>query len=158
MMQKIRPCLWFDDLAEEAARFYVSLFPNSEITEISHYGPGAPKPEGSVLTVGFRLDGQEFIALNGGPEFPFTEAVSFSIDCGSQAEVDRYWEKLTDGGEPSQCGWLKDKYGLSWQVVPRVLIEMLQDEDGDRASRVMQAMQQMSKIDVPTLERAYAGT
>ena len=158
MMQKIRPCLWFDDLAEEAARFYVSLFPNSEITEISHYGPGAPKPEGSVLTVGFRLDGQEFIALNGGPEFPFTEAVSFSIDCGSQAEVDRYWEKLTDGGEPSQCGWLKDKYGLSWQVVPQVLIEMLQDEDGDRASRVMQAMQQMSKIDVPTLERAYAGT
>lgn len=158
MTQKIRPFLWFDNDAEEAARFYVSIFANSEITDIMRYGPGAPKPEGSILTVAFRLDSQEFIALNGGPEFPFTEAVSFSIDCDSQAEVDRYWEKLTDGGEPGQCGWLKDKYGLSWQVVPRVLIEMLQDEDGDKANRVMQAMLQMSKIDVPTLERAYAGT
>jgi predicted 3-demethylubiquinone-9 3-methyltransferase (glyoxalase superfamily) len=158
MTQKIRPCLWFDDQAEEAARFYVSLFPDSEITNITHYGPGAPKPEGTVLTVDFRLDGREFIALNGGPEFPLTEAVSFSIDCGSQAEVDRYWEKLTDGGEPSQCGWLKDRYGLSWQVVPSALIEMLRDEDRDKANRVMQAMLQMSKIDIPTLERAYAGT
>jgi predicted 3-demethylubiquinone-9 3-methyltransferase (glyoxalase superfamily) len=156
MSQRITPFLWFDSNAEEAANFYVSVFPNSEITEISHYGEAGPRAAGSVMVVSFRLDGQEFAALNGGPEFTFTEAVSFSIACANLKEVDYYWDKLTDGGEPGPCGWLKDKFGLSWQVVPTLLTEMLQDEDRQRADRVMQAMLQMGKIDVAKLEEAYA--
>ncbi len=157
MPQKITPFLWFDGNAEEAANFYVSVFPNSEITEISRYGEAGPRAAGSVMVVGFRLDGQEFLALNGGPEFTFNEAVSFSIACANQEEVDYYWDKLTDGGEPGPCGWLKDKFGLSWQVNPTVLTEMLQDEDRERADRVMQAMLQMGKIDIATLQAAYEG-
>jgi predicted 3-demethylubiquinone-9 3-methyltransferase (glyoxalase superfamily) len=156
MSQRITPFLWFDSNAEEAANFYVSVFPNSEITEISHYGEAGPRAAGSVMVVSFRLDGQEFAALNGGPEFTFTEAVSFSIACANLKEVDYYWDKLTDGGEPGPCGWLKDKFGVSWQVVPTLLTEMLQDEDRQRADRVMQAMLQMGKIDVAKLEEAYA--
>lgn len=157
MPQKITPNLWFDDQAEAAAKFYVSVFPNSEILNVTHYTDAGPKPAGTVLTVTFRLDGEEFTALNGGPEFTFDEAVSFMIDCESQAEVDYYWDKLTaDGGEPGPCGWLKDKYGLSWQVVPRRLMELTQDDDPARANRVMQAMFKMSKLDVAALERAAA--
>jgi predicted 3-demethylubiquinone-9 3-methyltransferase (glyoxalase superfamily) len=156
MSQRITPFLWFDSNAEAAANFYVSVFPNSEITEISHYGEAGPRAAGSVMVVSFRLDRQEFAALNGGPEFTFTEAVSFSIACANQKEVDYYWDKLTDGGEPGPCGWLKDKFGVSWQVVPTLLTEMLQDEDRQRADRVMQAMLQMGKIDVAKLEEAYA--
>jgi predicted 3-demethylubiquinone-9 3-methyltransferase (glyoxalase superfamily) len=157
MTQKITPFLWFDDQAEEAANFYVSIFKNSEVLSINRYGEAGPGTPGSVMTTSFRLDGQEFIALNGGPQYKFTEAISFSIDCKSQAEVDELWEKLTEGGEPGPCGWLKDKYGLSWQVVPSALIEMLQDPDPARANRVMQAMLQMSKIDIATLREAYEG-
>jgi predicted 3-demethylubiquinone-9 3-methyltransferase (glyoxalase superfamily) len=156
MSQRITPFLWFDSNAEAAANFYVSVFPNSEITEISHYGEAGPRAAGSVMVVSFRLDRQEFAALNGGPEFTFTEAVSFSIACANQKEVDYYWDKLTDGGEPGPCGWLKDKFGVSWQVVPTLLTEMLQDEDRQRADRVMQAMLQMGKIGVAKLEEAYA--
>ncbi|HEU0116008.1 MAG TPA: VOC family protein [Thermomicrobiales bacterium] len=158
MAQKISPMLWFDGQAEEAAQFYVSVFPNSEILDVTHYGEGAPRPAGMVMTVSFRLAGQEFTALNGGPEFKFNEAISFVIDCASQAEVDAYWDKLTaGGGEPGPCGWLKDKYGLSWQVTPRRLMELMQDKDKAKANRVMQAMLQMGKIDVAALERAAAG-
>ena len=158
MAQKISPMLWFDDQAEDAAKFYVSVFPNSEILNVTHYGEGAPRPAGTVLTVSFRLDGEEFTALNGGPEFKFNEAVSFVIDCASQAEVDAYWDKLTaDGGEPGPCGWLKDKYGLSWQVTPRRVMELMEDKDKAKANRVMQAMLKMGKIDVAELERAAAG-
>jgi predicted 3-demethylubiquinone-9 3-methyltransferase (glyoxalase superfamily) len=153
--QKISPFLWFDGDAEEAANFYVSIFKTSEILSISRYGDAGPGPAGSVMTVSFRLEGLEFTALNGGPEFKFTEAVSFAIDCTSQAEVDELWEKLSEGGEPGPCGWLKDKFGLSWQIVPRVLIELLQDKDPEKANRVMQAMLQMSKIDIAKLEEAY---
>ena len=156
MPQRITPFLWFDSNAEEAANFYVSVFPNSEIMEVSHYGEAGPRAAGSVMVVSFRLDGQEFLALNGGPEFTFTEAVSFSIACANQEEVDYYWDKLTDGGEPGPCGWLKDKFGVSWQVNPTVLTEMLQDKDRERADRVMQAMLKMGKIDIATLEEAYA--
>jgi len=156
MSQKITPFLWFDSNAEEAADFYVSVFPNSEITEVSHYSEAGTRAAGSVMVVSFRLDGQEFLALNGGPEFRFTEAVSFSIACANQEEVDYYWEKLTDEGEPGPCGWLKDKFGVSWQVNPTVLTEMLQDEDRERADRVMQAMLQMTKIDIAELQAAYA--
>jgi predicted 3-demethylubiquinone-9 3-methyltransferase (glyoxalase superfamily) len=157
MSQKITPFLWFDTQAEEAANFYVSIFEDAEILNVSRYGEGGPGPAGSAMTVAFRLAGQEFTALNGGPMFTFTEALSFVIDCGAQDEVDHYWDALTaDGGEPSQCGWLKDKYGLSWQVTPRVLIELLQDEDRARANRVMQAMLRMSKIDIAKLKEAYA--
>ncbi|HEY6899454.1 MAG TPA: VOC family protein [Puia sp.] len=152
-MQKIHPFLWFDNQAEEAANFYVSVFKNSKITGIT------PGPGGTVLTVGFQLDGEEFTALNGGPLFKFTEAVSFVIDCEDQAEVDYYWNKLTaEGGQPSQCGWLKDKFGLSWQVVPKALIQLLQDKDKARAGRVMQAMLQMKKIDIKKLKEAAAQT
>jgi predicted 3-demethylubiquinone-9 3-methyltransferase (glyoxalase superfamily) len=155
MSQRITPFLWFDSNAEEAANFYVSVFPNSEITEVSRYGEAGPRAAGSVMVVSFRLDGQEFLALNGGPVFTFTEAVSFSIACANQKEVDYYWDKLADGGEPGPCGWLKDKFGLSWQVVPTLLTEMLQDEDRERADRVMQVMLQMGKIDIAKLEEAY---
>jgi predicted 3-demethylubiquinone-9 3-methyltransferase (glyoxalase superfamily) len=155
--QRITPFLWFDSNAEEAASFYVSVFPNAEITEISRYGEAGPRAAGSVMVVSFRLDGQEFLALNGGPEFTVNEAVSFLIDCASQEEVDYYWDTLTDGGEPGRCGWLKDKFGVSWQVNPTVLTEMLQDEDRKRADRVMQAMLPMGKIDIATLQAAYEG-
>jgi predicted 3-demethylubiquinone-9 3-methyltransferase (glyoxalase superfamily) len=154
-MQKITPYLWFDSQAEEAANFYVSIFNNSKIVNISRYGEAGPGPVGTVLTVSFELEGQEFTALNGGPAFKFTEAVSFFVDCKSQEEVDDLWEKLTEGGEEQPCGWLKDKFGLSWQIVPTVLIEMLNDPDPEKARRVTEAMLQMKKIDIPTLEQAY---
>ena len=156
MTQKIRPFLWFDDNAEEAMNFYVSIFKNSEILSVSRYGEAGPGPAGTVMSATFRLDGQEFMALNAGPHFTFTEAISFFIDCESQDEVDELWEKLSEGGETSQCGWLKDIFGLSWQVIPSILGELLQDPDPERANRVMQAMLQMTKIDIAKLQHAYA--
>jgi predicted 3-demethylubiquinone-9 3-methyltransferase (glyoxalase superfamily) len=160
-MQKITPFLWYDDKAEEAVNFYLSIFKNSKITGTTRYDEASSKaagrPKGTVMTVEFQLEGQEFVAINGGPHFKFTEAVSFVVNCETQEEVDRFWEKLTEGGEEVQCGWLKDKYGLSWQVVPTVLSEMLQDKDPAKAKRVMEAMLQMKKIDIPTLKRAYEG-
>lgn len=155
-MSKITPFLWYDSQAEEAAQFYVSIFPNSKIGTITRYGAAGPGPEGSVMTVDFVLDGQPFIALNGGPHFHFNEAVSFSIDCSSQAEVDEYWSKLTDGGEEGPCGWLKDRFGLSWQVNPARLGELLGDPDHAKSQRVMAAMLKMKKIDIAELERAAA--
>lgn len=154
-MPKITPFLWFDNQAEEAASFYTSIFANSRIVSTTRYGEGAPRPKGGVMTVVFELDGQRFIALNGGPLFKFTEAISFSVDCKTQQEVDEYWEKLTAGGEVSQCGWLKDKYGLSWQIVPTVLGELLSDPDPQKAKRAMEAMLKMKKIDIAALKRAY---
>lgn len=154
-MQKITPCLWFDDQAEEAANFYVSVFKNSKIVKISCYGEAGPRPAGSVLTVDFQLDGQDFIALNGGSEFKFSEAISFSVDCDSQAEVDYFWEKLTQGGEEQPCGWLKDRYGVSWQIVPRALIELLNDRDAEKVRRVTEAMFKMSRLDIAALQQAY---
>ena len=160
---RIAPCLWFDDQAEEAANFYAGIFPNSGIGSVSRYGEAGRevhgKAPGTVMAVGFTLDGQAFTALNGGPIFKFNEAISFQIDCETQAEVDHYWGKLSRGGDAQaqQCGWLKDKYGVSWQVVPRVLIEMMSDPDPEKSGRVMQAMLQMKKIDIDGLERAYAG-
>lgn len=151
-MRGITPSLWFDGNAEEAMRFYVSIFDDAEVLDVTRQGP-----DGAAIAVSFRLQGQQFIAINGGPEFPFTEAVSFTIHCESQEEVDSFWEKLTDGGQPHRCGWLKDRYGLSWQVVPDALIEMLGDADPEKAQRVVQAMLQMEKIDVPALRAAYAG-
>jgi predicted 3-demethylubiquinone-9 3-methyltransferase (glyoxalase superfamily) len=158
-MDKISPCLWFDGDAEEAARFYTSLFPNSSIDRIDSAAAETPSgPEGSIISVNFTLGGRSFIGLNGGPEFPFTEAISLSIDCDDQAEVDRYWDALlADGGQPSVCGWLKDRFGLSWQVIPRQLPEMLRSDDRVAAKRAMEAMLRMVKIDVAELERAYAG-
>ncbi len=153
--KRITPFLWFDTQAEEAANFYLSIFKNSKLGKITRYGKGAPVPEGTALTVSFELDGQEFTALNGGPMFKFTEAVSFSIRCDSQEDVDHYWTKLCQGGQESQCGWLKDKFGLSWQVVPTALMEMMGDPDPAKAQRVTQAMLKMKKIDIPTLKRAY---
>lgn len=153
-MQKIKTFLWFDDKAEEAVKFYVSIFKNSKIGEVSRYTEGTPGPVGKVMTVDFQLDGQEFIALNGGPEFRFSEAISLFVSCETQAEVDELWEKLSQGGEKSQCGWLKDRYGLSWQIVPTALGKLLADKDPEKAKRVMQAMLQMSKIDIAALERA----
>ena len=155
-MPKITPFLWFDHQAEEAANFYVSVFKNSKINDVTRYGDAGPGPKGSVMTVEFELDGQPFIALNGGPHFKFTEAVSFSVDCKTQQEVDEYWEKLTRGGEEGPCGWAKDKYGLSWQVNPTILGELLSDPDAQKASRVMEAMMKMKKIDIAALEQAYA--
>jgi predicted 3-demethylubiquinone-9 3-methyltransferase (glyoxalase superfamily) len=155
MMQKITPCLWFDRQAEEAARFYVSVFKNSEMDAITYYSESGPLPKGTVLTVRFRLDGQEFLALNGGPTFQFTEAISLVVNCETQEEVDRMWEKLSEGGQKVQCGWLKDKYGLSWQVVPTVIAKMLTDPDPARVNRVMQAILQMKKLDIKKLEEAY---
>jgi predicted 3-demethylubiquinone-9 3-methyltransferase (glyoxalase superfamily) len=156
MNQKITPCLWFDNQAEEATNYYVSLFKDSEVLSVSRYGEGGPGEPGTVLVTTFRIAGLEFMALNGGPEFRFTEATSLYIDCDSQEEVDFYWNTfIEDGGEPSQCGWLKDKYGLSWQVIPSILTELLGDADRERANRVMQAMLQMTKIDVAELQAAY---
>ena len=153
-MQKIRPFLWFDGKAEEAANFYVSIFKNAKIGSIMRYGDAGPGPKGSVMTVTFELAGQEFIALNGNSQFPFTHAVSFFVTCDTQEEVDTYWDKLCEGGEPVQCGWLKDKYGLSWQIVPAGLMELLQDKDAAKAQRVMQAMMKMVKLDIAALRRA----
>jgi len=156
-MQKISPLLWFDSNAEEAANFYVSIFKDSKILKIARYGEAGPGPAGSVMVVNFQIEGQDFTALNGGPVFKFTEAISFVISCQTQEEVDHYWNKLTaDGGQESQCGWLKDKYGLSWQVTPTILGELLADKDQKKAQRVMQAMLQMKKIDIAALKRAAA--
>ena len=137
-IQKITPFLWFDQQAEEAARFYTSIFRNSKITSIARYGDAGPGPKGSVMTVSFELEGQKFVALNGGPQFKFTEAISFMVNCDNQQEVDEFWEKLSAGGQEIECGWLKDKFGLAWQIVPTVLFEMLQDKDPQRSQRVMQ--------------------
>jgi predicted 3-demethylubiquinone-9 3-methyltransferase (glyoxalase superfamily) len=155
-MQKITPFLWFDTEGEDAARFYTSVFPNSKIGEIARYGSAGPRPEGTVMTVSFELDGQRFVALNGGPEFTFSEAVSFLVNCDTQDEVDSYWSALAEGGEEGPCGWLKDKFGLSWQIVPNRLPELLADPDRERAQRVMEAMLKMKKIEVDELERAAA--
>jgi predicted 3-demethylubiquinone-9 3-methyltransferase (glyoxalase superfamily) len=154
-MQKITPFLWFDHQGEEAANFYVSLFPNSKITNISRYGDAGPGPAGSAFTINFVLDGQEFIALNGGPVFTFTPAISFFVDCATPAEVDRLWEKLTEGGEEVQCGWLKDKFGLSWQIVPSGLSDLLNGEDAEGSRCAMQAMLKMKKIDLQVMKLAY---
>jgi predicted 3-demethylubiquinone-9 3-methyltransferase (glyoxalase superfamily) len=153
-MEKITPCLWFDHQAEEAANFYVSLFPGSRIVDVSRYGDAFADRAGEVLTVAFDLDGRRFTALNGGPQFSFTEAVSFQIDCADQAEVDYFWEALTAGGEESQCGWLKDRYGVSWQVVPAEMVQLLGDPDPARASRATEAMLRMKKIDIDEIRRA----
>jgi len=161
--QRISPCLWFDDQAEAAVEFYTSIFKNSKILKIARYGEAGyeihGKPAGTVLTVAFELDGQAFTALNGGPMFKFNEAISFQINCETQEEVDYYWEKLSEGGDKKaqQCGWLKDKYGASWQVVPRVLVEMITDSDSRKSQRAFQAMLQMKKFDIDALKRAFAG-
>src|SRR5215831_16193933 len=154
-MQKITPFLWFDNNAEEAMNFYVSIFPNSKVQSTTRYGAGGPGPAGTVMTAQFSLDGQEFVALNGGPMHKFTEAVSFVINCETQGEVDRFWDKLTAGGQPGPCGWLKDKYGLSWQVVPTILPKLLSDKDPAKSGRAMAAMMKMSKLDGDALKRAY---
>ena len=160
-MQKITPFLWFNDNAEEAVKFYTSIFKNSKIGKIARYGEEGEKiagrPKGSVMTVEFQLEGQQFIALNGGPIFKFTEAISFVVNCETQEEVDYYWEKLSQGGKEVQCGWLKDKYGLSWQIVPTVLGELLSDKDAAKAQRVMQAMLKMVKLDIEKLKQAAKG-
>jgi predicted 3-demethylubiquinone-9 3-methyltransferase (glyoxalase superfamily) len=153
-MQKITPCLWFDTEGEEAASFYTSVFKNSRIVDITHYGDAGPRPAGTVMTVTFELDGQQFVALNGGPEFKFNEAISFQVSCETQEEVDEFWNRLTEGGEPGPCGWLKDKYGVSWQVVPAALSELLNDPDPERSQRAMKAMLGMSKIDIAALQQA----
>ncbi len=153
-MQKITPCLWFDTQGEEAASFYTSLFKNSRIVDISRYGEAGPRPAGTVMTVTFELEGEEFIALNGGPEFTFNEAVSFQVNCESQAEVDEFWSRLSEGGEEGPCGWLKDRFGVSWQVIPTALNELLNDPDPERAQRAMKAMLEMSKIDIEALRQA----
>jgi predicted 3-demethylubiquinone-9 3-methyltransferase (glyoxalase superfamily) len=161
MPQRITPFLWLDDQAEEAAKCYTSIFKNSRITGMTRYdeegAQAAGRPRGTVMTVAFELDGQEFIALNGGPMFKFTEAISLVVNCETQAEVDHYWEQLTDGGQEVQCGWLKDRFGVSWQVVPTVLTELLQDKDPEKAKRVMAAMLQMKKLSIDGLKRASEG-
>jgi predicted 3-demethylubiquinone-9 3-methyltransferase (glyoxalase superfamily) len=157
MKRLLTPCLWFDGNAKEAVDFYVSVFPNSKITHTSYYSDAGPMPKGTVLTVVFELDGQEFTALNGGPHYKFSEAISFQIDCADQAEVDRYWNSLVAGGEESMCGWLKDKYGLSWQVVPRRLLELMTGSDSAKAKRVAEAMFTMRKIDLARIEDAARG-
>jgi len=156
-MSKLTACLWFDTQGEEAARFYTSLFPNSRITSVSHYGEAGPRDAGTVMTVEFELDGQPFVALNGGPEFTFSEAISYQVSCETQEEVDRYWAALSEGGEEGPCGWLKDRFGLSWQIVPTALPRLLQDPDREKAQRVMAAMLQMKKIEIDELELAAAG-
>jgi len=153
-MPKIIPCLWFDGQAEAAAEHYIAIFPNSKVLSLSHYGPDTPGVEGTVMAVNFSLDGQEYVGLNGGPQFQFTEAISLQIYCADQDEVDRYWNALTDGGEEGPCGWLKDKFGVSWQVTPTALLDLLSDPDPGRAGRATQAMFQMHKIDIGELQRA----
>ena len=156
-MQKITTCLWFDNNAEEAVTFYTSIFKNAKVLEVARYGEAGPGPEGSALTMRFQLEGVEFMALNGGPAFKFTEAISLSVDCKSQAEVDELWGRLSEGGSEDQCGWLKDKFGLSWQIVPRALPEMLGDPDPEKSKRVMEAMLKIKKIDIKVLQEAYEG-
>jgi predicted 3-demethylubiquinone-9 3-methyltransferase (glyoxalase superfamily) len=155
-MPQITPCLWFDTEGEDAAELYTSVFPNSRITHVARYGEAVPQKAGTAMTVAFELDGQKFVALNGGPQFKFGEAISFQIYCGSQEEVDEYWSRLSEGGEEGACGWLKDRYGLSWQVVPRRLTELLEETDAETSQRVMGAMLQMKKIDIAALEDAAA--
>lgn len=157
LMQKIHPMLWFNTQAEEAAELYTSLFPDSRITEVVRFGEETRGKPGQVMTVAFELAGQRMTALNGGPEFNFTEAISLYVDCADQAEVDRLWDRLVEGGEPSQCGWLKDRFGVSWQIIPSALGELMGDPDPERAARVTQAMLGMSKIDIEGLRRAWAG-
>jgi predicted 3-demethylubiquinone-9 3-methyltransferase (glyoxalase superfamily) len=156
-MKKITPFLWFNDDLKEIMNFYISIFKNSKILEVNRYGKGGPQPEGKVFVAKFELDGQEFYALNGGPGFPFTEAISFYVDCKSQEEVDAIWNKLSEGGEKGQCGWLKDKYGLSWQIIPSALGELMGDKNVMKANKVREAMLKMTKIDIKTLEKAYKG-
>ena len=153
-MQKITPCLWFDTEAEEAAEFYTSVFESARILDVARFGEAGPRPAGMVMTVSFELDGQEFVALNGGPEFAFNESISFQVSCRDQSEVDRFWSRLSEGGEESQCGWLKDRYGVSWQIVPTRLPELLADPDPERAQRAMKAMLGMRKLDIAELQRA----
>jgi predicted 3-demethylubiquinone-9 3-methyltransferase (glyoxalase superfamily) len=155
-MQKITPFLWFDNNAEDAANFYISIFKNSRVLNVARYGDAGPGAKGTVVTAEFELDGQKFIALNGGPQFKFNEAVSFVVNCETQEEIDYFWEKLSAGGKKLECGWLKDKYGLSWQVVPTILGELMTG-DAERSNRVMQALQQMQKLDIELLKRAYEG-
>jgi predicted 3-demethylubiquinone-9 3-methyltransferase (glyoxalase superfamily) len=155
MKQKITPFLWFDNNLEEAMNFYTSIFKNAKVGNISRYGEGAPVPAGTVMTATFEIEGQEFMGLNGGPLYKFTEAISFFVNCETQEEVDELWEKLTEGGQESQCGWLKDKFGLSWQIIPKELGQLLGDPDPKKSQRVMQAMLQMHKIDVAKLKEAY---
>ncbi|MEA2308054.1 MAG: hypothetical protein QOI65_340 [Thermoleophilaceae bacterium] len=157
MSQKITPNLWFDNEAEEAASFYTSVFKNSRVLNVARYSEAGPRPAGTVMTVEWELDGQRFVGINGGPQFKFDEAVSFQIDCEDQDEVDYFWEKLTEGGEESQCGWLKDRFGLSWQVVPQGMGELFSDPDPQRAERAMKAMLQMRKLDIEELRRAADG-
>jgi predicted 3-demethylubiquinone-9 3-methyltransferase (glyoxalase superfamily) len=154
-MQKITPFLWFDNKAEEASNFYVSIFKNSKVVNVVRYGEAGPGPKGSVMIATFQLDGQDFTALNGGPEFTFSPAVSFVVDCTTQQEVDELWERLSEGGEKMQCGWLKDKYGLSWQIVPSILPELMQTKDEKKSQNVMKAVLQMTKLDVQRLRQAY---
>ena len=156
-MQKITPFLWFDGDAEEAAQFYTSVFEDSKIVTVTRYSEAGPRPAGSVMTIVFHICGQEFIALNGGPQYKFTPAVSFVVSCQTQAEIDRYWDRLVEGGRPVQCGWLTDKFGLSWQIVPAAIGQMLQDKDAERRKRVMQAVFSMVKLDIAELQRAYNG-
>jgi predicted 3-demethylubiquinone-9 3-methyltransferase (glyoxalase superfamily) len=155
-MHEITPCLWFDTEGEEAASFYTSVFPNSRIVDVARYGSAGPRAEGTVMTVSFELDGQSFVALNGGPDFTFNEAISFQVSCKTQDEVDTFWSALSEGGEEGPCGWLKDKFGVSWQIVPTVLPELLADPDREKSQRVMQAMLTMKKIEIDALERAAA--
>jgi predicted 3-demethylubiquinone-9 3-methyltransferase (glyoxalase superfamily) len=152
---KITPFLWFDGKAEEAVNFYVSVFKNSKTLSVSRYGDAGPGPKGTVMTVAFELDGQQFVALNGGPHFTFSPAISFVVSCETQEEVDHFWEKLSEGGKEVQCGWLEDKYGVSWQVVPRILPELLQDKNSEKTQRVSKAMMKMVKLDIKGLQRAY---
>ncbi len=156
MKQKLTPCLWFDTEGEEAATFYTSVFPNSKIVDVARYGSAGPRPEGTVMTVSFELDGQAFLALNGGPEFTFSEAISFQVSCETQDEVDRYWDMLSEGGEQGPCGWLKDRFGLSWQIVPTALSRLLTESDPETSQRVMTAMLEMKKIVIAELEQAAA--
>jgi len=157
-MQKITPFLWFNNQAEEATNFYVSVFKNSKIVSITRFGEVGPGPKGTVMTTKFLIAGQEFVALNGGPQFTFSQAISFVVNCRTQKEVDEFWEKLSEGGEKQQCGWLKDKYGVSWQIVPVVMVEMLNDPDPLKSQRVMKAMLLMDKIEIKILKQAYKGT
>jgi predicted 3-demethylubiquinone-9 3-methyltransferase (glyoxalase superfamily) len=157
-MNEITPCLWFDTEGEEAAKFYTSVFPSSRIVDVARYGSAGPRPEGTVMTVSFELDGQKFVALNGGPEFTFNEAISFQVMCKTQEEVDSFWSKLSESGEEGPCGWLKDRFGVSWQIVPIALPELLSDPAQEKAQRVMQAMLNMKKIEFDALERAAAST
>ena len=156
-MQKITPFLWFDDQAEEAMSFYVSVFKNSKVGRVTRYGDAGPGPKGSVMTVSFELEGQQFTALNGGPHFRFTQAISFVVNCKTQEEVDELWERLSEGGEIQQCGWLKDKFGLSWQITPVALMELISDPDPEKSRRVTEAMLQMTKIDIAKLRQAHEG-